>query len=149
MSCKRLLWSVGNLARLRSSSYVSVVVLKTDRRYIYKIRRYIYIYIHLWQQVNTCLYFWWWPISTEPKCDPISKFNWWNWKIKLTPASFYILSIQINLPFISSAYQCKQWFIKKAFYDGNGEKISLTIFLHTFRTTLFQRSLRRLHRVFT
>ena len=39
---------------------------------------YIYIYIHLWQQVNTCLYFWWWPISTEPKCDPISKFNWWN-----------------------------------------------------------------------
>ena len=32
MSCKRLLWSVGNLVRLRSSSYVSVVVLKTARR---------------------------------------------------------------------------------------------------------------------
>ena len=32
MSCKRLLWSVGNEARLRSSSYVSVVVLKTARR---------------------------------------------------------------------------------------------------------------------
>ena len=69
------------------------------------------------------------------------------WKIKLTPASFYILSIQINLPFISSAYQCKQLFIKKTFYDENGEKISLTIFLHTFRATLLQRSLRRLHRV--
>ena len=33
MSCKRLLWGVGNLAHsLRSSSYVSVVVLKTARR---------------------------------------------------------------------------------------------------------------------
>ena len=64
---------------------------------------------------------------------------------KLTPASFYILSIQIYLPLISNAYQSKQLFIKKAFYDENGEKISLTIFLHTFRMTLFQRSLRRLY----
>ena len=33
-------------------------------------------------------------------------------KIKLTPASFNILTIQINLFFISSAYHCKQLFIK-------------------------------------
>ena len=64
---------------------------------------------------------------------------------KLTPASFYILSIQIYLPFISNAYQSKQLFIRKAFYDENGEKISLTIFLHTFRKTLFQRNLRKLY----
>ena len=52
----------------------------------------------------------------------------------LTPASFYILSIQINLPFISSAYQCKQLFIKKTFYGENGEKISLTIFFQHFQS---------------
>ena len=57
------------------------------------------------------------------------------WKIKLKHASF---SCQFKLIFlISSAYQVQAILYKKYIEMKMAKKQSLTIFLHTFRATLF------------